>query len=110
MKAHTFSHLFCSSHEQTDGVPCATGSGVARAQLATKVLYERDIAAAKADEVLVALRGNPVLHLCNPAEVMDAPLTKLAALHRVATSNSASSIPAPYRQASSDSGHRVIRL
>ncbi|PIL36113.1 hypothetical protein GSI_01773 [Ganoderma sinense ZZ0214-1] len=63
--------------------------GVARAQLATRILYERDIAAAKADEVLAALRGNPVLHLCDPAEVIDVPLTKLAATHRVTSSNSA---------------------
>ncbi|KAI1794059.1 hypothetical protein LXA43DRAFT_884347 [Ganoderma leucocontextum] len=63
--------------------------GVARAQLATRILYERDIAAAKADDVLAALRGNPVLHLCDLSEVIDVPLTKLAATHRVVTSNSA---------------------
>ncbi|KAM5531682.1 hypothetical protein V8D89_014671 [Ganoderma adspersum] len=63
--------------------------GVARAQLATRILYERDIAAAKADEVLAALRSNPVLHLCDPAEVIDVPLTKLAATYRVTSSNSA---------------------
>ncbi|KAI0374116.1 hypothetical protein BV20DRAFT_1041639 [Pilatotrama ljubarskyi] len=63
--------------------------GVARAQLATKLLYERDIGTAKADDVLAALRGNPVLHLCDPSEVVDVPLIKLAATLRLAASNSA---------------------
>ncbi|KAI0355554.1 hypothetical protein OH77DRAFT_1495863 [Trametes cingulata] len=63
--------------------------GVARAQLATKLLYERDISTARADDVVAALRGNPVLHLCEPSEVIDVPLIKLAATLRLAASNSA---------------------
>ncbi|KAI0743515.1 hypothetical protein C8Q80DRAFT_1181646 [Daedaleopsis nitida] len=63
--------------------------GVARAQLATKILYDRVISTVRADDVLAALRGNPVLHLCDVSEVVDVPLTKLAATFRIATSNSA---------------------
>ncbi|RPD74215.1 hypothetical protein L226DRAFT_509404 [Lentinus tigrinus ALCF2SS1-7] len=63
--------------------------GLARAQLATKILYERDISAARAEDVIAALRGNPVLHLCDASEVLDVPLTKLAATFRLAASNSA---------------------
>ncbi|KAI8993095.1 hypothetical protein BD414DRAFT_458686 [Trametes punicea] len=63
--------------------------GVARAQLATRLLYERDIATAKADDVVSALRGNPVLHVCDASQVIDVPLIKLAATFRLAASNSA---------------------
>ncbi|KAH9858803.1 hypothetical protein C2E23DRAFT_718187 [Lenzites betulinus] len=63
--------------------------GVERAQLATKLLYERDIATAKAEDVLAALSGNPVLHVCDASEVLDVPLIKLAATFRLAASNSA---------------------
>ncbi|KAH9892504.1 hypothetical protein C8Q73DRAFT_59977 [Cubamyces lactineus] len=63
--------------------------GVARAQLATRILYERDIATARADDVLAALRGNPVLQLCDASQVIDVPLIKLAAQFRLAASNSA---------------------
>ncbi|KAI0645616.1 hypothetical protein C8Q79DRAFT_1070982 [Trametes meyenii] len=64
-------------------------SGVAHARLATKLLYERDIAMAKTEDVLVALRGNPVLHICDASEVLDAPLIKLAATFGITASNSA---------------------
>ncbi|TBU33899.1 hypothetical protein BD311DRAFT_774365 [Dichomitus squalens] len=63
--------------------------GVARARLATKILYERDISTAKTDNVLAALRGNPVLHVCDASEVLDVPLTKLATTLSVASSNNA---------------------
>ncbi|KAL7281740.1 hypothetical protein ACG7TL_005058 [Trametes sanguinea] len=63
--------------------------GVARAQLATRLLYERDIATAKADDVVAALRGTPVLHLRDASEVVDVPLVKLAATFGLAASNSA---------------------
>ncbi|KAI9060270.1 hypothetical protein FKP32DRAFT_1595666 [Trametes sanguinea] len=63
--------------------------GVARAQLATRLLYERDIATAKADDVVAALRGTPVLHLRDASEVVDVPLVKLAAAFGLAASNSA---------------------
>ncbi|TFK86616.1 hypothetical protein K466DRAFT_550097 [Polyporus arcularius HHB13444] len=63
--------------------------GLARAQLATKILYERDISTARANDVVAALRGNPVLHLCDASEVLDVPLTKLAATFRLTASNSA---------------------
>ncbi|KAI0780136.1 hypothetical protein C8Q74DRAFT_1263415 [Fomes fomentarius] len=64
-------------------------NGVARARLATKVLYERDISTARAEDVLAALRGNPVLHLCDGSEVIDVPLTKLAATFKLSASNNA---------------------
>ncbi|KAI0630279.1 hypothetical protein C8Q77DRAFT_1064433 [Trametes polyzona] len=63
--------------------------GVERAQLATKLLYERDIATAKTADVLSALSGNPVLHVRDASEVLDVPLVKLAATFRLAASNSA---------------------
>ncbi|EJF65390.1 hypothetical protein DICSQDRAFT_79516 [Dichomitus squalens LYAD-421 SS1] len=63
--------------------------GVARARLATKIIYERDISTAKTDNVLAALRGNPVLHVCDASEVLDVPLTKLATTLSVASSNNA---------------------
>ena len=65
---------------------------MSRAQLVTKILYERDIAAAKADEVIAALRGNPVLHICDASEVIDVQLTKLAANRKLVASNSAFSV------------------
>ncbi|KAI0675230.1 hypothetical protein C8Q78DRAFT_1113446 [Trametes maxima] len=63
--------------------------GVARAQLATRLLYERDIVTAKTEDVLVALRGNPVLHVRDASEVLDIPLIKLAATFNITASNSA---------------------
>lgn len=70
-------------------IRASAGNGVARAQLATKVLYERDISTARVDDVLAALRGNPVLHVFDASEVVDVPLTKLAANLRLSASNSA---------------------
>ncbi|CDO74466.1 hypothetical protein BN946_scf184979.g21 [Trametes cinnabarina] len=63
--------------------------GVVRAQLATRLLYERDIATAKAEDVVAALRGTPVLHLRDASEVVDVPLIKLAATFGITASNSA---------------------
>lgn len=65
-----------------------TADGVRRAKLATKLLYERDIADATIGDVLLALEGNPVMHLCGSSEVLDAPLVKLAAAYGLAASNS----------------------
>ncbi|KAI0819996.1 hypothetical protein BC628DRAFT_1399822 [Trametes gibbosa] len=63
--------------------------GVERAQLATKLLYDREIATAKTEDVLAALSGNPVLHVCDASQVLDVPLIKLAATFHLAASNSA---------------------
>ncbi len=69
-------------------ISATIGNGVARARLATKVLYDQDISTARAEDVLAALRGNPVLHLCDGSEVIDVPLTKLAATFKLSASNS----------------------
>ena len=66
--------------------------GVARAQLATRILYQQDIASARADAVLAALKGAPVLHHLDASEVLDVPLVGLASLVRIAASRSASTL------------------
>ncbi|OBZ66999.1 Tyrosine--tRNA ligase, mitochondrial [Grifola frondosa] len=63
--------------------------GVRRAETATKILYERDFATAKADDVVVALNGNPVLHRLEVSEAIDIPITKLAVKCHLAPSNNA---------------------
>ena len=89
---------FCVLHTRSALTPfCAVRirasvEGVSRAQLATRILYERDISTARADDVVTALRGNPVLHHHDASEVLDVPLTKLAASFGIAASNSTCSV------------------
>ena len=76
----------------TNRYTCKIVEGVARAQLATRILYQQDIASARADAVLAALKGAPVLHHLDASEVLDVPLVGLASLVRIAASKSASTL------------------
>ena len=92
-RPHSARHaLFLSIrvHAIADVAPHTTEDGVRHAQLATKILYEREISSAKTDDVLAALRGTSILHVCDAPQVLDTPLTRLATTFRLVISNSVS--------------------
>ncbi|PSR81174.1 hypothetical protein PHLCEN_2v6509 [Hermanssonia centrifuga] len=60
---------------------------VSRAQAATKVLYERDLAEVKATDIIMALKGDPRLQFCEESELLDAPVAKLAGRYKLVVSN-----------------------
>lgn len=60
---------------------------MSRAQAASKVLYERDLAEVKATDIIMALKGDPRLQFCEESELLDAPVAKLAGRYKLVVSN-----------------------
>ncbi|KAJ3528669.1 hypothetical protein NM688_g7965 [Phlebia brevispora] len=62
---------------------------VNRAQAASRVLFDRDYSSVKSEDVLAALKGDPRLQFCEPSELQDTPIAKLASKYKLVGSNSA---------------------
>lgn len=60
-----------------------------QAKVITRVLYESDYAAIKADDVLRALAGDARLKFCERSELLETPVVKLAAKFGLVHSNGA---------------------
>ena len=60
---------------------------VARAEAASRALFDRDLSAVKTADVLWALKGDPRLQQCSLPELLDTPITKLATEYQLTASN-----------------------
>lgn len=65
---------------------------VHQAKVITRVLYESDYAAIKADDILRALAGDARLKFCERSELLGIPVMKLAAKFGLVHSNGASAL------------------
>lgn len=58
-----------------------------RAQTASRALYESDFTAVKAEDVLLAMKGDPRLQYCDSSELLGTPVAKLASKFGLVASN-----------------------
>ncbi|OCH92292.1 tyrosyl-tRNA synthetase [Obba rivulosa] len=63
--------------------------GLQRARTATRVLFENDLTTTEPAQMIEALRGLPLFHICGEDELMTTEVTKLAVKYGLASSNGA---------------------
>ncbi|KAI0093038.1 hypothetical protein BDY19DRAFT_982898 [Irpex rosettiformis] len=63
-------------------------SAMFKAQIASRVLYESDYSTVKTEDILAALAGDSRLRLVSQAELLEAPIAKLAVQAKLVSSNS----------------------